>query len=111
MRLALLGLMLAACASAPPDAASITTEAENGEARVVRVDGGRVLASDTFRLAPGHHRLVVYCRYNLSIMIGDAQSAERELEVDLAAGARYRLLAQMTPAPCTVSLVRENPPE
>ena len=109
MRIALLCLALSACASAPPDAASITTEAENGEARVVRVDGSRVLASATLTLAPGRHQLAVYCRYNLSIMIGDAKSAEREIDVEVAPGGRYRLLARMTPAPCTVTLLRENP--
>jgi len=108
MRIALLVLALNACASAAPDAASITTEAENGEARIVRVDGARVLASDTLSVAPGRHRLVVYCRYNLSIMIGDAQSAEREIEVELAPGGRYRLRARMAPEPCTVTLSREN---
>ncbi|MGH8765320.1 MAG: hypothetical protein ACRET8_06350, partial [Burkholderiales bacterium] len=60
-------------------------------------------------LAPGRHRLVVYCRYNLSIMIGDAQSVERELDVELAPGGRYRVLARMTPAPCSLALVREKP--
>jgi hypothetical protein len=109
MRIALLVLALTACASAPPDAASITTEAENGEARIVRVDGARVLASDTLTLAPGRHRLVVYCRYNLSIMIGDAQSAERDIEVELAPGGRYRLVARMAPAPCALALSRRDP--
>jgi len=108
MRVAALCALLAACASAPPDAARIVTQAENGEARVVRIDGARVIASDTLTLAPGRHRLVVYCRYNLSIMIGDAQSAEREIEVELAPGGRYRIRARMAPEPCTVTLSREN---
>ncbi|MGH8688494.1 MAG: hypothetical protein ACREVQ_12385 [Burkholderiales bacterium] len=108
MRLAALLVLLAACASASPDAARIVAEAENGEARVVRIDGVRVLASDTVSVLPGHHRLTVYCRYNLGIMIGDAQSTEREIEVDLAPGGRYRLRARMTPAPCTVTLEQEN---
>jgi type IV pilus biogenesis protein CpaD/CtpE len=108
MRIAALCALLAACASAPPDAARIVTQAENGEARIVRVDGARVIASDTLTLAPGRHRLVVYCRYNLGIMIGDAQSAEREIEAELAPGGRYRIDAGMTPAPCTLALTRED---
>jgi hypothetical protein len=108
MRLAALLLLLAACASAPPGAARIVAEAENGEARVVQVDGASVVGGSSVTIAPGRHRLVVYCRYNLSIMIGDAQSVERELEVDLAPGGRYRLRARMAPEPCSVTLVREN---
>lgn len=103
-RAGLVALLLAGCASAPPDAAHVEVRAENGEARILRVDGRTVLASSTLQIAPGRHRLVVYCRYNLSIMIGDGQSAERELRVDLAPGGRYRIDARMTPEPCSVSL-------
>ena len=38
-----------------------------------------------------------------------AQSVQREVEVELAPGARYRLEASMAPAPCTMRLVRESP--
>lgn len=109
MRRAALCLVLAACASAPPGAARILAEAENGEARVVRVDGGTVVGGSTVAIAPGRHRLGVYCRYNLGIMIGDARSVEREIEVDLAPGARYRIEASMAPEPCTLTLLREKP--
>lgn len=108
-RAALLALFLCACATAPPDAARVEVRAENGEARVVRVDGGPVIGGSTVRIAPGRHRLVLYCRYNLSIMVGDAQSVEREIEADLAPGGRYRIEARMAPEPCTIRLVAESP--
>jgi hypothetical protein len=109
MRAAILACLVAGCAATPPGAARIETHAENGEARVVRVDGRTVLGGAVVELAPGRHRLGVYCRYNLSIMIGDAQSIERELEVELEPGTRYRLQAGMAPAPCTMRLVKESP--
>lgn len=109
MRAAVLACLVAGCAASLPGAARIETRADSGEARVVRVDGRTVLGGAVVELAPGRHRLGVYCRYNLSIMIGDAQSVERELEVELEPGARYRLQARMTPAPCTITLVKENP--
>lgn len=101
-------LLLAACASTPPDAARIEVHAENGEARVLRVDGRTVLAASSLHVAPGRHRLVVFCRYNTGIMIGDAQSAERELVADLAAGKRYRIDARMRPEPCSITLAEET---
>lgn len=108
MRAALLACLVAGCAANLPGAARIETYAENGEARIVRVDGRAIVGGAAVELAPGRHRLGVYCRYNLSIMIGDAQSVEREVEVELAAGARYRLEARMTPAPCTITLAKET---
>jgi len=108
MRLAALALILAGCASAPPDAARIEVHAENGEARIVSIDGRRVVTAGVAHVAPGRRSLGVYCSYNLGIMIGDAQSLERAIAVDLGAGAEYRLEASMTPAPCPLSLVREE---
>lgn len=109
MRAGLVALLLAGCASAPPDAAHVEVHAENGEARILRVDGRTVLASSTLQIAPGHRRLLVYCRYNLSIMIGDAQSAQREIVAELAAGRRYRIDARMTPEPCSISVAEMEP--
>jgi hypothetical protein len=109
VRAALLACLVAGCAANPPGAAHIETRSENGEARIVRVDGRTVVGGAVVKLAPWRHRLGVYCRYNLSIMIGDAQSVEREVEVELEPGARYRLAAGMAPAPCTMRLVTESP--
>jgi len=109
VRAALLACLVAGCAAHPPGAARIEARAENGEARVVRVDGKAVVGGAVAEVEPGRRRLGIYCRYNLSIMIGDARSVERELEVNLAPGARYRIEARMTPEPCTVTLVRDNP--
>jgi len=78
------------------------------EARVIRVDGRRVLAADRLAVEPGRRRLTVYCRFNLSIMIGDAQSVERELEAELGAGKRFRFEGRMQPEPCAVALVEER---
>jgi hypothetical protein len=50
----------------------------------------------------------VYCGFNTGIMIGDAQSAAGEIVADLAAGRRYRIVARMTPAPCTLTLKEEH---
>jgi hypothetical protein len=85
-----------------PDAAPIC------EARVVRVDGKRVFATDAVAIEPGRRRLTVYCRFNLSIMIGDSQSVEREIVAELAAGGRYRLQARMQPSPCSVTLAEDR---
>lgn len=117
MRLALLtsAILLCGCASAPPYAARIDAFGANPqlcgdagtpvcEARLNRVDGKRVLAADAAFVEPGRRRLGVFCRINLSIMIGDAQSFEREIEADLAPGARYRIVAHMAPEPCSVGL-------
>lgn len=118
-------VLVAACSSSPDDtkttAARITFPVANPafcgqsgspicEARVNHVEGKPVLtfASHT-NIAPGARVLGLFCRYNLSIMIGDAQSVQREVDVDLAPGARYRLEASMAPAPCTMRLVKESP--
>ena len=120
MKRALLPLaVLAGCASAPPDAARIASFAANAqfcghsgtpicEARVNRIDGRHVLSSDAASVAPGPRRLGVHCRINLSIMIGDAQSFQRELTVELAPGGRYRIEARMSPRPCSVALIDET---
>jgi len=78
------------------------------EARVVRVDGRRVLGTHPLALEPGRRRLTVFCRFNVSMMIGDAQSFEREIEAELAPGGRYRVEARMQPEPCTVSLAEDR---
>jgi hypothetical protein len=112
-------LALAGCASAPPEAARVEAFSANAqfcgqsgtpicEARVNRIDDRPVLSGDAVSVAPGRRRLGVHCRMNLSIMIGDAQSFQRELTVELAPRARYRLEARMTPEPCSVSLVEER---
>jgi hypothetical protein len=97
-RAGVLALLLAGCASAPPDAATVAVHAENGEARIQRVDGRTVLATASLRIAPGRRRL---------IMIGDAQSAQREIVAELAAGVRYRIDARMRPEPCSITLAEE----
>lgn len=78
------------------------------EARVNHVEGKPVLtfASHT-DVAPGTHVLGLFCRINLSIMIGDAQSFQREVEVELVPGGRYRLEASMSPRPCTMQIIDE----
>jgi len=78
------------------------------EARVNHAEGKPVMTlSSSVELAPGARVLGLFCRANLSIMIGDAQTHQREVEVDLAPGGRYRVAASMQPRPCTVSLVDE----
>lgn len=77
------------------------------EARINRVDGRTVLAGDVAHVEPGRRRLGVHCRMNLSIMIGDARSFQRELVADLEAGRRYRLQASMQPEPCSITLAEE----
>ena len=112
-------LALAGCAATPPDAARIEAFSANAqfcgqsgtpicEARVNRVDGRPVLSGEAVSVAPGRRRLGVHCRMNLSIMIGDAQSFQRELTVELAPGAHYRLEARMTPEPCSLLLVEDR---
>jgi hypothetical protein len=78
------------------------------EARVNHVEGKPVLTLSSYaEIAPGPHVLGLFCRVNLSIMIGDAQSHQREVEVDLAPGGRYRVEARMEPRPCAMKLVDE----
>jgi hypothetical protein len=120
MRLALLGaLVLSGCAAVPQNVARIEAYAANAqfcghsgtpicEARVNRVDGQAVFASTTVHVEPGRRRLGVHCRINLSIMIGDAQTFQREIEATLDAGKRYRVEARMDPEPCTVTLAEER---
>jgi len=107
-RTALIVVAIAGCASAPPGAARIESSAELGEARVVRVDGSPVIAANVVNLPAGRHRLGVHCEFNAGIMIGDAQHLERELDVELHAGHRYRLEARMAPAPCTLRLLEDR---
>jgi len=78
------------------------------EARVIRVDGRRVFAGQALAVQPGRRVLDVYCRFNLSIMIGDSQSVERRVMADLEAGGRYRIAARMTPEPCSVALEEDR---
>ena len=78
------------------------------EARVIRVDGKRVFSRDAVAVEPGRRRLTVYCRYNVSIMIGDAHSVEREVVAELAAGRRYRVEARMRPEPCSIAIAEER---
>jgi hypothetical protein len=77
------------------------------EARLNHVDGRAVFSGDTVRVEPGRRRLGVFCRMNLSIMIGDAQTFQRELLVELKADRRYRLQASMQPEPCSITLAEE----
>lgn len=78
------------------------------EARVNHVEGKPLLTlSSHAEIAPGPHVLGLFCRVNLGIMIGDAQSFQREVEIELAPGGRYRVEADMEPRPCTVRLVDE----
>jgi len=108
MKRALLFLaLLAGCASAPRDAAYVETRAELGEARVARVDGRTVLAGLGIEVAPGRHRLTVFCAFNTGMMIGDAQHATGDIDVDLAAGRRYLLIARMAPQPCSIELHKD----
>jgi hypothetical protein len=119
----LLALLAAGCAPLPtgtgPDAARIAFPAANPvfcgqsgspicEARVNHAEGKPVMTlSSNVELAPGPHVLGLFCRINLSIMIGDAQTYQREVELELAPGGRYRLEASMAPRPCTMRLIDE----
>lgn len=122
MRIAMIFLLAAAGCGAVPHAttpqAVIRFDAAEGarcgpdsgpicEARVIRVDGQRVFAADALALEPGPRRLDVYCRFNLSIMIGDSQSTERVLVATLAPSGRYRIAARMSPRPCSVALIED----
>ena len=120
--LALCLLLLGGCAGTPQpsgsqalvraDAAGSARCGPDGdpicEARVIRVDGKRVFAADAVAVQPGRRRLTVYCRYNVSIMIGDAQHVEREVVAELAAGRHYRVEARMQPEPCSVAILEER---
>ena len=79
------------------------------EARVNHVEGKPLLTLGSYAaIASGRHVLGLFCRMNRSIMIGDAQSFQREVEVELAPGGRYRVQASMEPRPCTMRLVDES---
>ena len=123
MRVAMIALLAAAgCAGVPhattPQAVIRFDTAEGTrcgpdsgpicEARVIRVDGQRVFAADAVAVEPGTRRFAVYCRFNLSIMIGDSQSIERPLVATLEPSGRYRLVARMSPQPCSVALIDET---
>jgi hypothetical protein len=118
-RALLAALLLCGCASAPPGAARIAAFSANAqfcghagtpicEARVHGVDGAAALSGAIAYVEPGRRRLRIFCRLNLSIMIGDAQTFEREIVAELAPGGRYRLEARMTPEPCSVALVEDR---
>jgi hypothetical protein len=119
----LLALLVAGCAPLPtatgPQPARIeffrgnpTFCGQSGspicEARVNHAEGKPVLTlSSHVDIAPGAHVLGLFCRANLTLMIGDAQSFQREVEVVLAPGGRYRVEAAMEPRPCSLTLVDE----
>jgi len=116
-----MSLLLAGCAGAPvgPQPAIVQSLRVNAaqcgqdgnplcEARVNHLEGKPVFfASSSLQVAPGRRTLGLFCKVNLSIMIGDAQSFQREVDVTLAPGGRYRIEAAMEPAPCTLTLVDE----
>jgi hypothetical protein len=78
------------------------------EARVNHVEGKPVFsASSSIEVEPGRRTLGLFCKVGLSIMIGDAQSFQREVTAVLAPGGRYRVEAAMEPRPCTLTLVDE----
>ena len=58
-------------------------------------------------LAPGRHLLGPFCRINHGIMIGDAQTFQREVDVELAPSGRYRVAASAAPRACTMTLIDE----
>ena len=123
MRIApLLALLAAGCALVAVPAGSLPARIEffpanafcgqSGspvcEARVNHVAGKPVLTlSSHADIAPGPHVLGLFCRVNLGIMIGDAQSFQREVEVELAPGGRYRVEASMEPRSCAMQLIDE----
>lgn len=79
------------------------------EARVNHVEGRPVYsAADSLEVEPGRRTLGLFCKVGLSIMIGDAQSFQREVTVELAPGGRYRVQAAMEPQPCTLALIDES---
>jgi len=78
------------------------------EARVNHVQGKPVFSFSAFlEVEPGRRTLGLFCKFSLGIMIGDAQSFQREVEVKLAPGGRYRVQAGMEPRPCSMELVDE----
>ena len=78
------------------------------EARVNHAEGKPVPVSMPYaELAPGTHVLGLFCRYSPGGAPGDAQIVQREVDVALAPGGRYRVEAAMEPRPCTLTLVDE----
>ncbi len=78
------------------------------EARVNHVEGRPVVfLSSRVAISPGKRVLGLFCKMNVGIMIGDEQSFQREVEVVLAPGGRYRIDARMEPRPCSMTLIDE----
>jgi hypothetical protein len=121
-RIAAIALLAAGCGGVPdasPPRALVRSDGADSahcgpgsspicEARVVGVDGERVFAGDAVAVEPGTRRLTVYCRFNVSIMIGDSQAVERVLAATLEPSRRYRIEARMSPQPCSVALIDET---
>jgi hypothetical protein len=118
--LAVLLVLAAGCAGLPaggPPPATVTSFRGNPslcghsgspvcEARVNHVEGRPVFsAAESLEVEPGRRTLGLFCKIGLSIMIGDAQSFQREVTAVLAPGGRYRVEAAMEPKPCTMTLV------
>lgn len=116
----LLAVLLGACADLPapgaPQPATIESFRGNAahcgpdspicEARVNHVEGKPVFFTATsIQVAPGRRVLGLFCKVNPSIMIGDAQSFQRDVEIVLAPGGRYRVAAGMEPHPCSMTLI------
>lgn len=90
------------------DAARCDPDRPICEARVNHVEGKPVsFASTSVEVAPGKRVLGLFCKLNPSIMTGDAQSFQREVEIVLAPGSRYRVAAAMQPHPCSMTLIDE----
>lgn len=118
----LLIILLVGCADLPapggPQPATIESFRGNAahcgpdrpicEARVNHVEGKPVFfTASRVQVAPGRRVLGLFCRSNPGIMIGDAQSIQREVEIVLAPGGRYRIQAGMEPHPCSMVLIDE----
>jgi hypothetical protein len=118
-RLLALPLLLAGCAGAPvgPQPATVESFRANPaqcgqagiaicEARVNHIEGRPVFStSSSIEVPSGRRTLGLFCKMNLSMMIGDAQSFQREVSAVLVPGARYRVEAAMEPVPCSLTLV------
>lgn len=124
MRIAPLLLMLGAlagCSSLPPykePAASADTALIVGRGSsfslcglsedpickvgVLRVDGQNAGASTSLRITPGVHELHLSCLVRLGIRLGDMQMNRREIVVDIAPGARYRVEAMWSDPVCQI---------
>lgn len=78
------------------------------EARVNHIEGKPVFStSESIEVEPGRRTLGLFCKVALGMMIGDAQSFQREVTAVLAPGGRYRVAAAMEPQPCTLTLIDE----